>query len=88
MATEETLPLTIPGVLDRAATRYATVEALVDGELRLNFAELRDAADEVTRALIGSGIEAGDRVGIWAPNIAEWVLTAWARTEPGPSSSP
>jgi acyl-CoA synthetase (AMP-forming)/AMP-acid ligase II len=76
VATEETLPLTIPGVLDRAARQYATVEALVDGDLRLNFAELRDAADEVTRALIGSGIEAGDRVGIWAPNIAEWVLTA------------
>ncbi len=41
-----------------------------------NFAELRDAADEVTRALIASGVDAGDRVGIWAPNIGEWVLTA------------
>jgi acyl-CoA synthetase (AMP-forming)/AMP-acid ligase II len=76
VVTEEALPSTIPGVLDRAAERPATVEAQVDGDLRLNFAELRDAADEVTRALIGSGVEPGDRIGIWAPNIAEWVLTA------------
>jgi acyl-CoA synthetase (AMP-forming)/AMP-acid ligase II len=76
VASEEDLPSTIPGVLDRAAERYAGAEALVDGDLRMNFAELRDAADEVARALIGSGIDAGDRVGIWAPNIAEWVITA------------
>jgi acyl-CoA synthetase (AMP-forming)/AMP-acid ligase II len=76
VARDEELPTTIPGVLDRAAARYAGVEALVDGDIRLNFTELRDAADEVTRALIASGIEAGDRVAIWAPNIAEWVITS------------
>ena len=85
MPTEEVLPSTIPGVLDRAAERYATVEALVDGDLRLNFAELRDAADEAARAFIASGVEKGDRIGIWAPNIAEWVITALGAHRAGPA---
>ena len=69
-------PTTIPAVLDRAAQQYAGVEALVDGDLRLDFVALRDAADEAARAFIASGVEKGDRIGIWAPNIAEWVIVA------------
>jgi acyl-CoA synthetase (AMP-forming)/AMP-acid ligase II len=34
--------------------------------------------DEVARALVGSGIEPGDRVALWAPNSAEWVITSFA----------
>jgi acyl-CoA synthetase (AMP-forming)/AMP-acid ligase II len=71
-----TLPETIPGVLDRAAERFGPLEALVDGDTRLTFAQLREAADEAARAFIASGVQKGDRVGIWAPNIGEWVVTA------------
>ena len=64
------------GVLDRAAERYAASRPWSTATSGLNFAELRDAADEVTRALIASGVDAGDRMAIWAPNIAEWVITS------------
>jgi acyl-CoA synthetase (AMP-forming)/AMP-acid ligase II len=69
-------PRTIPQVLEQAASRFGDAEALVDGEARLSFATLAERADEVARALLASGIEAGDRVAIWAHNTAEWVLAA------------
>jgi acyl-CoA synthetase (AMP-forming)/AMP-acid ligase II len=72
------VPPTIPAVLARAATRFAEGEALVDGDTRLTFAALAEAVDEATRALMASGVEAGDRVAIWAPNCGEWVIAALA----------
>jgi acyl-CoA synthetase (AMP-forming)/AMP-acid ligase II len=72
----EVLPQTIPGVVARAATEFATLEALVDERERLTFAQLADRATTTARALIASGVEAGDRVAIWAPNTTEWVLAA------------
>ncbi|MFM8863171.1 MAG: FadD3 family acyl-CoA ligase [Acidimicrobiia bacterium] len=56
--------------------RFGAVEALVDGELRLDFAQLRDAVIDAARAHIAAGVAKGDRVAIWAPNIAEWVVSA------------
>jgi acyl-CoA synthetase (AMP-forming)/AMP-acid ligase II len=67
---------TIPQVLDEAAARFGSAEALVDGDVRLDWRQLASAADEAARALIASGIERGDRVAIWAPNIGEWVIAA------------
>jgi acyl-CoA synthetase (AMP-forming)/AMP-acid ligase II len=69
-------PGTIPGVLDHAAEQFGGAEALVDGDLRLSFRELAERADEVTRALIASGVQPGDRLALWAHNTAEWVLAA------------
>ncbi len=69
-------PRTIPQVLARAVERFGSLEGLVDGDLRLSFAELDERADEVARALVATGIEPGDRVAIWAHNCAEWVFAA------------
>ena len=73
--------LTIPAVVERAAERFGPREALVDddpvdGDGRLSFAELASATDEAARAYVAHGVEPGDRVAIWAPNIAEWVVAA------------
>lgn len=67
---------TIPAVLERAAERYPDGEALVDGDLRLTFPQLAAAADEAARALVAWGVDPGDRVAVWAPNMAEWVVAA------------
>jgi acyl-CoA synthetase (AMP-forming)/AMP-acid ligase II len=70
-------PASVPAALDEAAVRYAGHEAVVDGDVRLTFAELRAQAVDVARALIGSGIEPGDRVGLWAPNSAAWIVASF-----------
>ena len=69
-------PETIPSVVTRARDRFGTLEGLVEGERRLTFARLADLADEAARAFMASGIGPGDRIGIWAPNSAEWVIAA------------
>ncbi len=71
-------PRTIPEALDRAANHFGDDEALVDGTIRLSFRDLADRVDLVARALVGSGIERGDRVALWAPNSAAWVITSFA----------
>ncbi|MCC5952770.1 MAG: fatty acid--CoA ligase family protein [Acidimicrobiia bacterium] len=67
---------TVAELVVRAADRFGATEALVDGELRLTFAELAAEVDRAARGLIGSGIQPGDRVAIWAPNCAEWAIAA------------
>ena len=69
-------PTTIAAAVVSAAARFARREALVDGDTRLDFAELATEARRVAGALVASGIEPGERIAIWAPNIAEWVLAA------------
>jgi acyl-CoA synthetase (AMP-forming)/AMP-acid ligase II len=70
------LPETIPGLLARAAQLWPDAEALVEGDLRLTFAELADQATASVRAAMAAGIEPGDRAAIWAPNISEWIVAA------------
>ena len=64
----------VPGVMRSAVERFGDREGIVDGDLRLSFAELADAGRRAAEALVASGIAKGDRVSIWAPNIAEWVV--------------
>lgn len=67
---------TISRAVRAAATRFRDAEALVDDDLRLSFSELSARVDEAGRAFMAAGLEPGDRVAVWAPNMAEWVLGA------------
>ena len=67
---------TIPALVDDAAARFGAAEALVDGELRLSFVELRDRVTEMAAALDAWGLSPGDRVGVWGPNWWEWAVAA------------
>ncbi|MDD9370786.1 MAG: AMP-binding protein, partial [Acidimicrobiales bacterium] len=67
---------TIPAVLERAAARFGEAEGLVEGDRRLSFADLAAAADRAARAFVAHGVEAGDRVAVWAPNMADWAIAA------------
>lgn len=71
-------PRTIPEALNWAAEHYRDDEALIDGKTRLSFGDLAARVDHVARALVGSGIEPGDRVALWAPNSADWVIISFA----------
>jgi fatty-acyl-CoA synthase len=68
-----------------SATKYAHNDALVDVRAgrRWNYAELLAAVRRLATGLVGAGIGAGDRVGIWAPNRWEWVLVQYATAEIG-----
>jgi HIP---CoA ligase len=65
---------TVPRLVEDAAVRHATLEALVEGDVRLTFAELAAEVDRYASGFIAAGVEAGDRVAMWAPNCAEWML--------------
>jgi fatty-acyl-CoA synthase len=76
---------TIGDLFDRVADQMPDREALVSRHqaLRFTYAELRDACDRFARGLIALGVEKGDRIGIWSPNHAEWVIAQFATPKIG-----
>ncbi|MFV2119541.1 AMP-binding protein [Streptomyces sp. Act-28] len=76
---------TIGADLARTVERFPDREALVDvgSGRRWTYAEFGAAVDELARAFLASGVERGDRVGIWAVNCPEWVLVQYATARVG-----
>ena len=76
---------TIGDNLDATAARWPEREALVDvaAGRRWTWAELVRDVDRLARGLVAAGVVAGDRVGIWAPNCAEWTLVQYATAKIG-----
>jgi HIP---CoA ligase len=68
---------TIPQVVLSAADRFGDGEAIVDGDRRITFAELAGRVRVAAGAFASAGVAAGDRVAIWAPNSAEWIIAAF-----------
>src|SRR6266700_7848650 len=68
---------TIPEMVLSTADRFGDTEAIVDGGLRLTFAQLVDRVRTAAGAYLEAGIDKGDRVAIWAPNSAEWIIAAF-----------
>jgi acyl-CoA synthetase (AMP-forming)/AMP-acid ligase II len=69
---------TIPELIADSCSRHSGLEALVDGDVRLTYAELGAEVHRTARALLAAGVEHGDRVAIWAPNCWEWAVAALA----------
>ncbi|MDJ1134103.1 fatty acid--CoA ligase family protein [Streptomyces iconiensis] len=67
---------TIPGLVRAAAERYGAREAVVEGRTRISYAELGERVERAAAACLASGVEPGDRVGIWAPNTLDWIVSA------------
>ncbi|HQF03677.1 MAG TPA: AMP-binding protein [Phycicoccus sp.] len=87
-AGETTPPLldeTIGANLDATIARFPDREALVDRAqgIRWTYAEFGAEVDRLARALLAVGLAKGDRIGIWAPNCAEWTLTQYATAKLG-----
>ena len=79
------LPMTIGAAFDRTVERFPQREALVvrHQQLRYTWAELAEAVDRCARALLALGLQAGERVGIWSPNNAQWCITQFATAKIG-----
>jgi acyl-CoA synthetase (AMP-forming)/AMP-acid ligase II len=69
---------TVPDAIIRASQRFSDSEAVVDGDVRLTYAELHGRVRELARGLLARGVRAGDRVAICAPNTHHWILSALA----------
>ena len=76
---------TIGDALNSAAARWGDRDALISchQQLRYTYSELLTEVNRAARALIGLGVQHGDRVGIWSPNCAEWVITQYAAAKVG-----
>ncbi|MDB5731622.1 MAG: fatty acid--CoA ligase [Variovorax sp.] len=70
------LPETLPALIRQAAANFPAHAAIVDGAVTISYADLLVRSQAVARSLIALGVQAGDRVAIWAPNIHEWILAA------------
>jgi fatty-acyl-CoA synthase len=81
----ELLGETIGANLRRMAARFPAAEVLVDAPSgrRWTYAQFDADTDTLARGLIAAGLAAGDRVGIWAPNCAEWVQLQYATAKAG-----
>ena len=79
------LAMTIGQAFDHTAALYPEGEALVvrHQQQRYNWAQLARAVDLHARALLALGLKAGDRLGVWAPNGAEWFISQFASAKIG-----
>ena len=66
----------IPAMAREAAVRFADAPAVVEGNTVLTYAELGERVDQAAAAMMAAGVQAGDRVAIWASNRSEWVIAA------------
>lgn len=79
-ANKPLLSETIGQRLEKAADLYGDRLAFVDFPTneRVTFQELKQKAEDLATGLLAIGLNKGDRVGLWAPNCIEWILTQYA----------
>ncbi|MGH3635481.1 MAG: AMP-binding protein [Mycobacterium sp.] len=63
----------LPDVLDRACTYYSEQVAIVDDDRRLTYRQLQEWRNQIAHALIASGVQKGERVGLLMPNCLEFI---------------
>lgn len=85
VGSEPLLYKTVGAVLEEAAERWGDREALVVGHqnIRWSYRQLDEAADRLAAGFVRLGLAPGDRIGIWAPNRYEWVVTQFATAKAG-----
>ena len=76
---------TIGRAFDETAQRFARRDALIVPvqQVRWSYAELQNRVDLLAAGLLSLGLNPGDRIGIWAPNCAEWAVTQFASAKAG-----
>jgi fatty-acyl-CoA synthase len=79
------LGLTIGAAFDATCAAHPDIPALISRhqKIRWSYAEMKARVDALAAGLLALGLEPGDRIGIWAPNCAEWALTQFATAKAG-----
>jgi len=78
----------IPAMAAAAASDFGHRLAIVDGEIKLTYAELFDRSRAFAAALVASGVQPRDRVAIWMFNCAEWVIAMLGLLQAGATVIP
>jgi acyl-CoA synthetase (AMP-forming)/AMP-acid ligase II len=68
--------LTLPAMLADVAQRFADRAAVVENGKTITYQQLQAMGREAARAFMALGVQAGDRVAVWAPNLSEWIIAA------------
>ncbi len=76
---------TIGQAFDDTALWFASRDALIvpQQQVRWSYAELKHRVDLLAAGLLSLGLKPGDRIGLWAPNCAEWAVTQFASAKAG-----
>ncbi|MDB5435548.1 MAG: AMP-binding protein, partial [Phenylobacterium sp.] len=76
---------TIGACFDATCAAHPGQMALISRHqnIRWTYAELKERVDALAAGLLALGLEPGDRIGVWAPNCAEWALTQFATAKAG-----
>ena len=79
------IELTIGDQLDAITKAFPDRDALIvpHQDVRQSWSQFNDTVNQVAKGLMASGIDAGDRVGMWSPNYAEWVYIQYATAKIG-----
>ena len=77
--------LTVGQLFDTTVARWPDNEALVvrHQDIRWTWRQLQQEVDAMATGLIALGLQPGDRLGIWSPNNAEWIVTQFASAKAG-----
>jgi len=75
--------ITISELLHDTAKNYGEREALIFPSYRLTYSDFNREVDALAKGFLALGLKKGDRLGIWAPNRLEWVLTQFATARVG-----
>lgn len=66
----------LPAMALASAERFGRAPAVLDGAVTLSFGEVARDMERVAMALVARGVRPGDRVALWAPNSASWIVAA------------
>jgi acyl-CoA synthetase (AMP-forming)/AMP-acid ligase II len=80
--------LTIAQLFANAALAYGDSLAIDDAGRRISYRQLDQLRQQAARALLALGVQSGDRVAVWAPNIWEWIVAAGALQSAGAALVP
>jgi fatty-acyl-CoA synthase len=84
-STKPLIGMTIGDMFDQIVAQYPANEAVVvrHQNIRWSYCDLQEQVNRCARGLMAMGLQKGDRIGMWSPNNAEWVVTQFATSKMG-----
>ncbi|WP_245979890.1 long-chain-fatty-acid--CoA ligase [Peribacillus asahii] len=70
--------LTLYEMLEQTAAKYPNQVAVIDGEIKLSYSELKETIDAFASVLYEKGIQKGDRIGLMLPNGIHYMISYYA----------